>query len=174
VSPRAAVRAALPAPSQEELVTCVDAPYYFRDESRPADGGMPRFATQMEAEAAHQAAMEGLSTERMTWEEYAATHPHESMGAPPMPRSQAFPERSEGQLKSANDCLSPAPPPSSSSSDEVNRNVRPRHGSRTDADSSSECMHTHRTGLFRPQPHSRRPPLAFPPRPGCGRRPEAN
>jgi hypothetical protein len=71
---------------------------------------MPRFATQMEAEAAHQAAMEGLSTEHMTWEEYAATHPHESMGAPPMPRSQAFPERREGQLKSANDCLSPAPP----------------------------------------------------------------
>jgi hypothetical protein len=35
---------------------------------------MPRFATQMEAEAAHQAAMERLSTERMTWEEYAATH----------------------------------------------------------------------------------------------------
>jgi hypothetical protein len=55
-----------------------------------------------------------------------------------MPRSQAFPERREGQLKSANDCLSPAPPPSSSSSDEVTRNVRPRLGSRADADSSSE------------------------------------
>jgi hypothetical protein len=94
---RAAVRAALPAPSQEELVTYVDAPCYFRDEPRSADGGMPRFATQMEAEAAHKAAMEELSTKRMTWEEYAATHPHESMGAPPMPRSQAFPERREGQ-----------------------------------------------------------------------------
>jgi hypothetical protein len=135
---RAAVRAALPAPSQEELITYVDAPCYFRDEPRPTDGGMPRFATQMEAEAAHQAAIEGLSTERMTWEEYAATHPHESMGAAPMPRSQAFLERREGQLKSANDCLSPAPPPSSSSSDEVTRNVRPRLGSRADADSSSE------------------------------------
>jgi hypothetical protein len=130
---RAAVRAALPAPSQEELVTYVDAPCYFRDEPRPADGGMPRFATQMEA------AMEGLSTERMTWEEYAATRPHESMGAPPMLSSQTFPERrEEGQLKSANDWLSPAPPPSSSSSDEVTRNVRPRLGSGGDADSSSE------------------------------------
>jgi hypothetical protein len=66
---RAAVRAALPAPSQEELVTYVDAPCYFWDEPRPTDSGMPRFATQMEAEAAHKAAMEGLSTERVTWEE---------------------------------------------------------------------------------------------------------
>jgi hypothetical protein len=66
---RAAVRAALPAPSQEKLVTYVDAPCYFWDEPRPTDSGMPRFATQMEAEAAHKAAMEGLSTERVTWEE---------------------------------------------------------------------------------------------------------
>jgi hypothetical protein len=93
---RAAVRAALSPPCQLELITYVDAPCYFRDEPRPADGGMPRFATQMEAEAAHKAAMEGLSTESMTWEEYAATHPHESIGAPPIPHSQSFPERREG------------------------------------------------------------------------------
>jgi hypothetical protein len=64
----------------EELVTYVDAPCYFRDEPRHADDGMSRFAAQMKADAAHKAAMEGLSTERMTWEEYAATHPHESIG----------------------------------------------------------------------------------------------
>jgi hypothetical protein len=32
----------------------------------------------------------------------------------------------------------------------------------------------HRTGLFRPTTALPTPPLAFPPRPGCGRRPEAN
>jgi hypothetical protein len=34
-------------------------------------------------------------------------------------------------------------------------------------------LHTE-PGCSDPQPHSRRPPLAFPPRPGRGRRPEAN
>jgi hypothetical protein len=34
-------------------------------------------------------------------------------------------------------------------------------------------LHTE-PGCSEPPPPSRRPPLAFPPRPGCGRRPEAN
>jgi hypothetical protein len=34
-------------------------------------------------------------------------------------------------------------------------------------------LHTE-PGCSDPPPHSRRPPLTFPPRPGCGRRPEAN
>jgi hypothetical protein len=40
-----------------ELVSYMDAPIYFRDEPRPARGGMPRFATQAEADAAHASAM---------------------------------------------------------------------------------------------------------------------
>jgi hypothetical protein len=55
-----------------------------------------------------------------------------------MPRLQSFPERREGQLKSANDCISLAPPTSSSSSDEATRKVRPRLGSRPGVESSSE------------------------------------
>jgi hypothetical protein len=38
---------------------------------------------------------------------------------------------------------------------------------------AAPLLHTE-PGSSDPPPHSRRPPLAFPPRPGCGRRPEAN
>jgi hypothetical protein len=199
----------------------MDAPIYFRDEPRPARGGMPRFATQAEADVA----MAGLSSE-LTWEEYAAAHPNESVGAPPLPgNSRSFSERREGYYKSTNDFPSPEDPPDSSSSDSVTRNVRPRLGTRSthsespeqadftnveprpawwgtrelfDSNSSDDeppplvidsplrrrggvkqmrrnwghftrkkapLLHTE-PGASEPPPHSRRPPLAFPPRPG--------
>jgi hypothetical protein len=110
---RSAERAAQPEP-RVELVSYMNAPIYFRDEPRPARGGMPRFATQAEADAAHASAMAGLSSDQMTWEDYAAAHPNESVGVPPLPdNSRSFSERRECYYKSANDFPSPDDPPDS-------------------------------------------------------------
>jgi hypothetical protein len=48
-----------------------------------------------------------------------------------------------------------------------------RMGHFTRKQTNSPLLHTE-PDCFDPPLHSRRPPLAFPPRPGCGRRPEAN
>jgi hypothetical protein len=55
--------------SQEEHITHLDGPVIFRSAPRPADGGIPRFATQAEADAALADAMECAPSEEMTWEE---------------------------------------------------------------------------------------------------------
>jgi hypothetical protein len=102
---------------------------------------MPRFATQVEADAAHASAMAGLSSDQLTWEEYGAAHPNESVGAPPLPgNSRSFSERREGHYKSANDFTFPEDPPDSSSSDSVTRSVRPRLGTRSTHSESPEQL----------------------------------
>jgi hypothetical protein len=56
-------------PRLKECITYVDAPIYFRQEPRPADGGMPRFDTEAEARDAHE---QGMAAHR-AGEQYAAT-----------------------------------------------------------------------------------------------------
>jgi hypothetical protein len=72
-------------------------------------------------------------------EEYAAAHPNESVGAPPLPgNSRLFSERREGYYKSANDFPSPVDPPGSFLSDSVTRNLRPCLGTRSTHSESPE------------------------------------